>query len=315
MLAANLDARFRRVDRIGLEKLLQTTAAPGSPATPSGCDIAPAAIRPDDDVQKKWREQCGPEAKRVLQLMKTGQVDLDPRRAITLLWCVPETPSDVFHANSIMPLPKRKGLWKEGDLLVSFRYMNLLAVFDRETMRILWSFGTDVLEGQHSPFVTEEGTILVFDNGMYRKYSRILEIDPEAKEIVWDYHAPIPRNFFSSTQGGVEVVENGDVLITDAESGRLLEITRDEDKDLVWEYFNPDVVEDGSLRAGIYRAHRFPAAMVNPVLAAHGVKPFVVPQGGFRPHHKGDGGARDGGPDGGRRRGAIRDGGARRDAE
>ena len=95
------------------------------------------------------------------------------------------------------------------------------------------------------------GNILVFDNqggagypaaplGIYAG-SRILEIDPATKEIVWQYTAEdsgLPSwTFFSSFVSNAQRLPNGNTLITEGMQGRLFQVTPD--GDVVWEYHSP----------------------------------------------------------------------------
>ena len=77
--------------------------------------------------------------------------------------------------------------FKAGNLLVCFRNVNLLAVLDGETYEIQWSWGPGVLDLPHQPTMLDTGRILVFDNGTYRNFSRVLEIGPITGDISWKY--------------------------------------------------------------------------------------------------------------------------------
>ncbi len=91
----------------------------------------------------------------------------------------------------------------------------------------------------------------MFDNG--RETSRVLEIDPARGEIVWDYS---PGNFFSKIRGGSQKLPNGNVLVTDSQNGRAVEVTQA--GEVVWEYFTTDLDTDGTSRGALYRMTRLP---------------------------------------------------------
>jgi hypothetical protein len=55
--------------------------------------------------------------------------------------------------------------FKEGNLLISLRNVSTLVVLDQETLEVVWSWGADDLEDQHTPEMLSSGNILVFDNG------------------------------------------------------------------------------------------------------------------------------------------------------
>jgi len=100
----------------------------------------------------------------------------------------------------------------------------------------------------------ENGNILMFDNGTVRRYSRVLELDPTANRIVWTYEAEPKEAFFSLSRGGNQRLPNGNTLITDSDSGRAFEVTRD--GEVVWEFYNPEIRAEDNQRAAIYRLMR-----------------------------------------------------------
>ena len=109
--------------------------------------------------------------------------------------------------------------------------------------------------------------MLVFDNGFYRRYSRVLEIDPPTGRIVWSYEGKPRSEFFTEFRGSNQRLANGNTLICEAGRGHVFEVTRD--GQIVWEFWNP-VMEDGKRRR-IYRFVRYPPEMVEPLIA--GVQP------------------------------------------
>ena len=166
-------------------------------------------------------------------------------------------PTDILHANSIQVLPRaREGLGSAGDLLVSIRELDLVVVMDPASGRVKWSGGPGVVDHQHEPTLLRNGNLLVFDNGPLAKRSRVLEVDPAAKEVVWTYQGTPPSSFFSSIGGGCQALPNGNVLITESVKGRVFEVTRK--GEIVWEFFNPDLDNPyvPTKRAPIYRMVR-----------------------------------------------------------
>jgi hypothetical protein len=168
-----------------------------------------------------------------------------------------DTPFDIFHANSIEIIDRNiDGLCKKGDLMISIRQLNLIAILDINKEEIVWSWGPGVLLRQHHPTLLENGNILVFDNGEenIRRYSRILEVDPITKHIVWEYKAHVPDDFFSPYQGGSQRLPNGNTLITNSYSGQVFEVTQD--GRIVWDFYNPRIKKRSKKRAAIYRMMR-----------------------------------------------------------
>ena len=80
----------------------------------------------------------------------------------------------------------------------------------------------------------------------------MIELDPLSGEIVWEYRADPTEDFFTNSRGGSERLANGNVLVTESNSGRVFEVTRE--GELVWEFLNPDVAHNA--RGTIYRLHR-----------------------------------------------------------
>jgi hypothetical protein len=162
-----------------------------------------------------------------------------------------------FHANTLTILPdselgRRDGRFRKGNLLTCFRNVNQIAVLDRDNWNILWVWGEGVLEEPHHPTLTDEGTILIFDNGVHREYSKIIEIDPLTLETVWEYASDPPEEFFSPTKGSAQRLPNGNTLVCDGDSGRSFEVTRD--GEIVWEWLNPKLKE--GYRETVYRMIR-----------------------------------------------------------
>jgi len=93
--------------------------------------------------------------------------------------------------------------------------------------------------------------LLVFDNQGEAGYppvalpttggSRVLEIDPVKKEIVWQYTGESsggPSWSFRSTHiSAARRLPNGNTFIDEGQSGRLFQVTPD--GEIVWEYVNP----------------------------------------------------------------------------
>jgi hypothetical protein len=159
------------------------------------------------------------------------------RELIALLRGLPGSPSDVLHANAVRVLDRAvPGLGRAGDLLVSVRELDLVAVVDPVRRRLGWSWGPGVLEAQHDPSVTPSGDLLIFDNRPARGASRVVQVALPSGRIVWAH-----EGFFSRTRGGVQALPNGNVLIVESDGGRAFEVTRA--GDVVWEYYDPDAVD------------------------------------------------------------------------
>jgi hypothetical protein len=163
-------------------------------------------------------------------------------------------PSDTTHANSIQILRSEiPTVAPAGSFLMSFRELDRIAILDAKMRRVLWSFGRNEFEEQHHATLLENGNIMVFDNGARRKHSRVVEVNPKTREIEWSYTSP---DFYTRLRGAAQKLPGGDVLITESDRGHVFEVTPE--GRIVWEFWNPDVVdEENPTRAVIYRMRRY----------------------------------------------------------
>jgi hypothetical protein len=177
------------------------------------------------------------------------------------------TAYDYFHVNTITllpdtPLGREDDRFRAGNILTCARNVNQLAILDSRTLEIKWVWGEGVLQWPHHPTVLENGNILVFDNGVLRESSKVLEINPRTLEIEWEYAGSPPERFYSSTKGSAQRLPNGNTLICEGEQGRAFEVTRE--GRVVWEWLNPTFL-NGS-RLTVYRMTRLDPATVEPLL-------------------------------------------------
>ncbi len=181
-------------------------------------------------------------------------------------WTGLELIYDYYHLNTIKilpdnPLAKKDKRFQPGNLLICLRHVNLIAILDKNIKKIVWAWGPKELDQPHMPTMLKNGNILIFDNGTDRGYSRIIELDPIKKQIVWQYQAKPPEKFFSDQRGSVQRLPNGNTLITDSQSGRVFEINTS--GKIVWEFINFEKgLEDKKRARIIYRMMRIPKKKV-----------------------------------------------------
>jgi hypothetical protein len=164
------------------------------------------------------------------------------------------------HANSIDQMPN-------GDLLISFRNTSTVAIASRETGEVTWRMGPpDLGQQHHARYVN--GNITIFDNGAHRPntpitYSRVIEVKPETKEIIWEYQDSTIFNFFSPFISSAQRLENGNTLITEGNFGRIFEVTAE--GEVVWEYVSPYFTSNQFIKDSnsIFRAFRHPEDSFN----------------------------------------------------
>lgn len=150
---------------------------------------------------------------------------------------------DIIHTNTVELVGqsfRRDALeLKAGQVIISMRTLNSIALLDLETRRIEWLLRNG-WRAQHDPDLLENGNILLFDNRGNLTgggASRIVEFDPATSEVVWEYAGSKKAPFYSSWRGRQQRLPNGNVLITESSGGRLFEVTPD--GRTVWEYVNP----------------------------------------------------------------------------
>ena len=174
---------------------------------------------------------------------------------------------DYYHLNSVeilpnTPLGRRDPRFRAGNLLICLRNVDLILVLDQDDLSVVWHWGAETLDLPHMPTMLASGNILIFDNGKYRGFSRVLEIEPASGRIVWQYQGDPPESFFSQWRGSVQRLANDNTLICESERGYVFEVTAAGKK--VWEFWNPEL--KGDERKRIYRFMRIDPSRVEPLL-------------------------------------------------
>ncbi|WLV24636.1 arylsulfotransferase family protein [Aciduricibacillus chroicocephali] len=171
----------------------------------------------------------------------------------------------------------RNEVFHPDNIIISSRKGNFVAIIEKKSGNIVWRIGPyssvdsnpyyrllnrevprplDQTSGQHKPHLIPEGlpgagNLILLDNQGGAGYppvslatyagSRVLEINPVTKEIVWQYTAedsgdPV-WSFHTSFVGNVQRLPNGNTLINEGMNGRIFQITAS--GEIVWEYINP----------------------------------------------------------------------------
>jgi hypothetical protein len=188
-----------------------------------------------------------PDGKIVRQLSMLRQIHESGRDGILVAGssATRTTDLDPLHLNDVEMLRPEMApafpMFKAGDLLVSFRDKNTIAVLDGETWAIKWSLTGSTLR-QHDPDFMPNGHIMVYDNrpapaGVERR-TRIVELDPATGQAVWSYDGGTENPFFAQIRGMQVLLPNDNVLVSDPSGGRIFEISRSHGDKLVWEYVN-----------------------------------------------------------------------------
>ena len=147
---------------------------------------------------------------------------------------------DIFHSNAIEVFDgsgaRHSPLFKAGNVLVSLRTVNTVAIIDMEQEQVVWAMSGRWV-AQHQPSLLESGNILLFDNRGHYGMSKVIEFEPFTQRVVWTYQGTRDNGFYTETSGSCQRLPNGNTLIIESNAGRAFEVTPG--KEIVWEFYNP----------------------------------------------------------------------------
>jgi hypothetical protein len=144
---------------------------------------------------------------------------------------------DALHTNTVQvltpALAQKFPGWKAGQLLITMRNLDAIAVVDPETRAVVWA-ARGPWQAPHDAQFLDNGTLLLFDNQGMRKGSRVLEYDPRTQAFPWSYTGENWGPFFTSERGMCQRLANGNTLAVNSIGGEILEVTRA--KEVVWSF-------------------------------------------------------------------------------
>ena len=186
---------------------------------------------------------------------------------------------DVLHTNAVhsmtsAALAAKHPIYEIGNVLVSSRRQDTVFVFDLEQKRAVWAWGRGELDGPHDATVLDNGNFLIFDNGWHRGESRVVEVNPLTREIVWEFRGGGDMEFFSKSRGSAQRLPNGHTLIGNSNSGQAIEV--DAGGRALWEFNNPVVNAEGH-RGAIIRMRRYPPELIDGLLRPAMSVPAAAP--------------------------------------
>jgi hypothetical protein len=143
---------------------------------------------------------------------------------------------DILHSNSVRVLGRSLAakfpLFKAGQVLISLRSLDVIAVLDTQTRTVVWA-ARGLWRQQHDAEFLDNGHLLVFDNVGSDEGARVLEYDPRTQAIPWSYSSEDSTPLQALERGRKQRLPNGNTLITDPDGSRILEVTPA--KQVVWE--------------------------------------------------------------------------------
>lgn len=154
--------------------------------------------------------------------------------------------ADLVHLNDVDPLPDSLAgdypLFDAGDLAVSLRNPNLVFVLDPESGEVEWHTSHPFVD-QHDPDFVGDGWIGIFDNardgterGTMLGGSRIVLRQPHTDSTRVIFPTAESDTFYTSVQGEWQMLGNGNLLLTESQAGRVLEVAPD--GRTVWEWIH-----------------------------------------------------------------------------
>ena len=154
--------------------------------------------------------------------------------------------NDVVHLNDVEEIPAHYldqfPQFGKGDLLISLREGNMVLVLEPATRKVKW-YMTGPWIQQHDADWQPDGTISVFNNNYDRSKdgsifggSNIISVYPQTKEFRYLYGQDPDQSFYTDTQGDHQILDNGNILITESNAGRVFEV--DIAGEVVWEFIN-----------------------------------------------------------------------------
>ena len=158
---------------------------------------------------------------------------------------------DLTHMNDVEPLSSSMAdeypLFEAGDLLVSLRDIHLVFVVDPQSKTIKWHVSAPFIQ-QHDPDFIGDGWIGVFDNrddfvkrGKMLGGGRIVALQPhtDSTRVLFPTRHSAP--FYTDVRGKWQQLENGNMLLTEAMAGRVVEVAPD--GRAVWEWVKAPYTE------------------------------------------------------------------------
>lgn len=170
-----------------------------------------------------------------------------------------ETAADPVHLNDIElvtpELAAKIDGTEAGDLLVSIREMNMIAIVDKDDGHLKWHHQGPWVR-QHDPDITPDGMIEVFNNRSQYiargiDTSQIVRFDPVSRKTEVVNPVGDGDKFFTKIMGTHELQPNGNRLIAESIAGRVIEVSPQ--GEVVWDYRMPFNDEVASLFAAASR--------------------------------------------------------------
>ncbi len=121
-------------------------------------------------------------------------------------WNEPKADHDFTHANALVKTPS--------GFLISFRHLHKLVLMDHQFKRVKWTLGSEKRDSmqvkgrakfsfQHTPFISKNNDLILFDNGLHSQKTRVLALSLKGKQPKFLWQFPKNPYFFSKNRGSV----------------------------------------------------------------------------------------------------------------
>lgn len=144
---------------------------------------------------------------------------------------------DALHTNCVRVLRSDMAAsfpgFQAGQVLLSMRNLNLIAMLDVAERRVVWAARGPWL-AQHDPQFLDNGRLLLFDNLGSPHGSRVLEYDVQTQAMPWCYGGDASHDLYTSERGMSQRLPNGNTFVVNSEGGEMIEVTPE--KEVVWYY-------------------------------------------------------------------------------
>ena len=151
---------------------------------------------------------------------------------------------DRFHLNGLC-------FDRDSNYLVSAPIEDQIWKINRQSGELEWRFGrngdfkmdtTACFSFQHSPYVLENGDLMLFDNGLYDQCSgaRAFRLDEQERTAQATITAMLPKEKYTSRMGNATLLPNGNLLQCSSKTGSVM--VTDRQGKVLWEsvmYFAP----------------------------------------------------------------------------
>lgn len=140
-----------------------------------------------------------------------------------------------LHTNSVKVLSRdlaqKFPLFAAGQLLLSIRSINALAMLDPQTGKIVWA-ARGPWYAQHDAQFLDNGRLLLFDNLGVAMGSRVLEYDPQTQAIPWVFAGAPGAPFYEKERGLCQRLPNGNTLVANWDEKEIIEANSA--REIVW---------------------------------------------------------------------------------